>query len=287
MARWMVKFLAVSPALMVSTLVTCLVGAVLPAPAGLVLFVGGLTTAGLLLLGVGEAPAARILCISRPLRADELADLAGAVTLLCRVGLGPPLIDLRVRRGASIGAGGMGRRTVVISAGLLAAVADGSLPDEQAAAVIAHAAGLTRAGWVRNDAVIGFWSMPWQVLRGIAEGVAAAARRLLPATSVLWRLRGVVVVIAVVQNVQQHQVGLAVLIGCLGALSYAIPVWERRWQQLMVEAGDRLAHTAGFSAPLAEFLRRCPTTAVPRSRIRGLQDAPSRPTRQLGPVTVP
>lgn len=277
MACWMVKALAVTPGLLISTVVTVMVGMVLPPLAGLVLFVGGLLSAVVLLAGAGEATAARVLLFSRPVRPHELHTLAGALTLLCRAGLGPPVIKLRVRTGEpSISAGGIGRRTVVVSGGLLEAVEDASLPQEQAAAVIAHAAALTRGRFVRHDPVIGFWSLPWQVLTATGQVLASVGRQL-PLTPLVWRLRGVVIGIAVVQNVQLHQIWLAVTIGCIGVVSYAMPAWERRWQQLLREAGDAAVREAGLAPALAAFLRRCPRTPSVRARLRGLEQSSQRP----------
>ncbi len=274
MARWMVKAVAVTPGLIVSTTVTVMVGTALPPAAGTALFFGGLLTATALLLGRGEAAVARVLWSSRPARPAELAVMGPALTLLCRAGWGPPVVELRVRSGKpSIAAGGVGRRTVVLSGGLVEAVAAGTLPQEQAAAVIAHAAALTQGGWVRADAVIAFWSLPRQVLKGIAGALAQVGRRL-PFTSVAWRMRGVVLTIAVVQ----HTFGLAVVIGAVGALSYLTPMWERRWQQALVDGGDDLVREAGLGAALVSFLRRCPPTPDCRARLRRLD-----PPRQSGP----
>ena len=101
MPRWMVKALAVIPALAVSTVVTSMVGATLPPLAGSILFVGGLVVGALLVAGAGESAAARVLLASRPARAEELDMLAGALTVLCRAQLGPPVIRLRVRPGTA------------------------------------------------------------------------------------------------------------------------------------------------------------------------------------------
>ena len=159
MPRWMVKALAVIPALAVSTVVTSMVGATLPPVAGLALFVGGLVTGVLLLAGVGEPAAARVLLASRPARAEELDMLAGALTVLCRAQLGPPVIRLRVRPGEhSIAAGGFGRRTVVVSAGLVDAVEDGRLPQDHSGTPPQ----LWRGGWVRSGPVR-LWSLPGRV----------------------------------------------------------------------------------------------------------------------------
>ena len=259
MARWLVKALALSPAVVTSTFLTMLVGAAMPPLPGSVLFFGGLLAGLLLLVGVGEQAAAR------------------------RAGLGPPLVRLRVRVGeTSIGAAGMGRQTVVVSQGLVAAVEDGSLPVDQAAAVIAHAAGLVRGGWVRHDPVLGFWTLPWQLVRGVAQAIAAGGRRL-PLTTVAWRLRGVVIGIAAIQSAQAHQVGLALMIAAIGVISYAMPVWERHWPRALLAAGDRAVRDAGLAAAMAAFVRRCPSTAGSRARVRALESSVA-PTRPVGLV---
>ena len=283
MTRWVTKALAVAPGVVVSTAVTLVVGPLLNPIAGFVLFFGGLFTAVLLLLGVGEGIAARLLMLSRPIRPDEQALLAPALTTLCRVGLGPPLIQLRVReKQPAIWAAGMGRRTVVISTGLLEALTDRVLPQDQAAAVTGHAAALTRGDWVRSGAGLAFWSLPWQLLRAVAMVVAGVARGL-PMVSFAWRMRFVVIGIAVVQNIQAGLPWLAVLIGAIGAVSYAMPVWERRWQQMMLHAGDRALVKAGLAAPWVAFLRRCPRTESTRSRLQTLE-APPGPTSTIGLV---
>ena len=271
MPRWMVKALAVTPGLVISTVVTSMVGATLPALAGAILFVGGLAVGVLLGAGAGESAAARVLLASRPARAEELDLLAGALTLLCRAQLGPPLIRLRVRPGEhAVAAGGFGRRTVVVSAGLLDAVERGYLSQDQAAAVIAHAAALARGGWVRNDPVIGFWSLPWQIIAAVAQVVASVGRRL-PLTSLVWRLRGIVIAIAVVQSVQLRQFWLAATIAGIGIVSYAMPALERRWRQVLIDSGDFAVREAGLAPPLAAFLRRCPRTPSRQARLRTLE----------------
>jgi Zn-dependent protease with chaperone function len=279
----MVKALAVTPGLVISTVVTSMVGATLPALAGAILFVGGLAVGVLLGAGAGESAAARVLLASRPARAEELDLLAGALTLLCRAQLGPPLIRLRVRPGEhAVAAGGFGRRTVVVSAGLLDAVERGHLSQDQAAAVIAHAAALARGGWVRNDPVIGFWSLPWQIIAAVAQVVASVGRRL-PLTSLVWRLRGIVIAIAVVQSVQLRQFWLAATIAGIGIVSYAMPALERRWRQVLLDSGDVAVREAGLAPPLAAFLRRCPRTPSRQARLRALEGS-TQVLRPLGLV---
>src|SRR5665647_3049856 len=82
--------LARSPGLVVSTVLTCMVGALLSPLPGLTLFVGGLALVVVLCAGGLERPAVRLLGRARDLSDVEAAALAPAIALLCQRGLGPP-----------------------------------------------------------------------------------------------------------------------------------------------------------------------------------------------------
>ena len=133
-----------------------------------------------------------------------------------------------------------------------------------------------------DDPVLGFWTLPWQLVRGVAQAIAAGGRRL-PLTTVAWRLRGVVIGIAAIQSAQAHQVGLALVIAGIGVISYAMPVWERNFQRALLAAGDRAVREAGLAAAMATFVRRCPSTAGSRARVRALEPS-TAPTRPVGLV---
>ena len=274
MARWLTKTLAVGPGLLVSTALASMVGAVVPPALGALLFWGGLVIAGLLGAGRLEPLAARALLVSRPLREGEREDLAPALTLLCRAGLGPPLVQLRVReRAPTVAAAGMGRRTVVVSSALVDAVRAGALPQDQAAAVIGHAAALVRGGLVRSDALIAFWSLPWQLIDAVVAATAAVGRQL-PLTAAAWKFRALVLGIAVVQALQQDQYALAAVIALIGAVSYALPAWERGWQRMLLAAGDRALHETALAPAMVAFLRRCPASEQVRARLRAFEVEP-------------
>lgn len=191
------------------------------------------------------------------------------LTQLCRLGLGPPLVELRVKRCRVVGATGAGRRTVVVSTGLIEAVALGELPSRQATAGVAHSAVLVREGLTRADLLIGCASAPWRATRAVARAVSSWGRRL-PFTQAAWRLRAVVVAVAVAQAIQIGHVGLAAPIAAIGALSHALPVWERQWHDLLVRAGDAGVARAGLGDDLVAFLRTCPRTDTTRARLRAL-----------------
>ena len=192
MPRWGVKMLAVSPGLVISAVALLLVQALLPPAVGAASFIAAVGLAALVSLDRLEGAAAAALLDARQPRPDDRSDLAPALMLLCQARLEPPIIDIRVGRGHPIGAAGIGRRTVVVTTGLLKAVADGGLPPEQAAAVMAHGATLVRAGLVRHDLLIAWLSLPWQKLHTIADTVARHGRQL-PLTVIAWRLRAIVV----------------------------------------------------------------------------------------------
>jgi hypothetical protein len=66
--------------------------------------------------------------------------------------------------------------------------------------------------------------------------------------------------------------------------SYALPVWERRWHDLLVRAGDAGVTRAGLGDGLVAFLRTCPRTDATRARLRALSP-PGTQRPALGLVT--
>lgn len=277
MPVWVVKALAVGPGVVVIVVVVALTLVALPraVAAGAALALAGV------LVATGhrgyEEVAASVVLGTRRLRPSERDELAAVLTQLCLVGLGPPVVKLRVKRSRAIGAS---RRTVVVSTGLIEAVALGGLPSRQAAAVVAHSVVLVRAGLTRADLLIDCASAPWRAMRAAVRGLRRWGRRL-PFAQAAWRLRAIAVAVAVGQAMLVVQFGLALAVASIGALSYTLPVWERRWWQLLVCAGDKgVAHT-GLGDDLREFLRTCPNSSTTRARLRAL--APSGIRRGPGP----
>src|SRR5665647_2517144 len=188
----MSQALARSPGLVVSTVLTCMVGALLPPLPGLTLFAGGLALTAVLCAGGLERPAVRLLGRARGLSEAETAALAPAIALLCQKGIGPPVVELYARDGeVGISAGAAGRRSVVVSSGLLQAVQLGQLPADQAAGVIAAAVGRIRLGQTSFDVAVEFWTTPWQLVSAVCVAIAKTVG-LLPLTKFAWRIRFVV-----------------------------------------------------------------------------------------------
>ncbi|WP_457255979.1 hypothetical protein [Pedococcus sp. P5_B7] len=271
------KVLAYGPAVVVSMMLTFVVGAALPATVGLALFVGGLATTVALLLGAGERPAVRILFRARDLSSAEAAALAPAVALLCHHGVDMGALRFRVREGVTpITAVGAGRRTVVISAGLVAAIRDRQLPVEQAAAVVGHGAGVVLSGAVRSDPALQFWTLPWQAIRGLADG-ASRTFRWLPLVRWAWKARFIVAMIGAVQTGAARQWLVAAVIALVGALSYLVSVWERAWGATIRELGDEQVRRAGLAEALSCFLLRCSNSPEVHERVHALTGPAHRP----------
>jgi hypothetical protein len=264
----MSQALARLPGLFVSTVLTCMVGALLQPLPGLTLFVGGLGVTVVLCAGGLERPAVRLLGRARVLSDVEAAALAPAIALLCHKGLGPPAVELYARDGeVGISAGAAGRRSVVVSAGLLQAVQLGQLPADQAAGVIAAAVGRIRLGQTRFDVAVEFWTIPWQLVRAVCLTIAKTVGWL-PLTRFAWRIRFVVTAVAVAQSVADDRIAGGLVVAVFIALTYLAPRWQRQWALRSQDDSDRFVadHELGGRS-LGQFLRRCPPAPRTLERI--------------------
>ena len=147
----------------------------------------------------------------------------------------------------------------------------------EAAAVLAHAAYLVRAGLVRSDPVIGVVALPWRAVSSVGR---VAGR--LPGAAAVWRLRWLVLGVAAVQVGVQH-IGLGAAIVALGASTYLVPSWQQWWAAALIAAGDRGVADVGLGQELAAFLRRLPPDSATRPRIAALT-ADRAPRPMLGLV---
>jgi hypothetical protein len=267
------RSLAHAPGVVVSTVVMATLSSFLPGPLPWFALSGALLLAAALAASAGEPAAVRALFGGRALTPAEAEALAPAIVLLCQRGLGPPLVRLYLWPGErAVSAKGAGRRSVLVSAVLVSQVRLGRLPTDQAAAVIAHAAGLVRTGAFRSDLSVRLWTIPWRALRGLARAVGAAGGRL-PMVGMMWRARFVVGVIALGQGVAADDPE-AVLAGSLSAtvvwLSYLVPRWEKTWAARLQALGDEQVARAGLAPAFATFLLRQSGSAATFERVHAL-----------------
>jgi len=273
--------LARSPGLVVSTVLTCMFGALLPPLPSLMLFVGGLALIVVLCAGRLERPAVQLLGRARGLSEAEAFALAPAIALLCQKGLGPPTVELYARDGeVGIGAGAAGRHSVVVSAGLLQAAQLGQLPADQAAGVIAAAVGRIRLGQTRFDVAVEFWTIPWQLVRAVCVAISKTVGSL-PLTQFAWRIRFVVAAIAVAQSVADGRIAVGVAAAAFVTLTFLAPRWQRQWDMRSQDGSDRFVADHELGDELGRFLRRCPPEPRTLERIHRLTSLAVRPSLAL------
>ncbi|NLD75453.1 MAG: hypothetical protein GX643_02180 [Acidimicrobiales bacterium] len=235
------KALAYATPLFVSTVITIAVLSVTPAHIAGPLFIAGLIIGAVLLIGWGEDAAALALLLARPATRSERATLAPAVALVQSRNPGRPA-RLRVRVQMLPPANcspvmPFARRTLLVNPVLIHALRHGRLRPGQAAAIMTRAALVIDGGLTRSDAFLTYWTVPWQILAGIFEGVASALRGF-PLVSFAWRARFVTIGIAVIQTAHSGPLWLAAFIATIGVLSYAAPAWIRRWDVAMSAYGN-------------------------------------------------
>jgi hypothetical protein len=243
------KARSVSVPIAASTSMTCAVGAVLPPLPGLVLFTLGMFLVCLLLVGRMEPLIVRVVYGGAPLTAEDHHALGPVLAVLSSNGLGPPTVRYWVRHGSpSDGPSTVGRRSVVVSRGLIAAISSGVVGVERAATLLAQAAGLVRGGATRGDLIIRFWTLPWVLL---TYGMVRAARGfgVLPLVRLTWRARWLLTVAAAAQAMVESHVALACLVVGVGAISYLWPRWVRAWQTECQVLGDEAAAALRSSMP--------------------------------------
>jgi hypothetical protein len=280
-SRGMSQALARSPGLVVSTVLTCMVGALLRPLPGLTLFAGGLGLAGVLCAGGLERPAVRLLGRARVLSEAEAAALAPAIAILCQKGVGPPMVELYARDGeVGISAGAAGRRSVVVSAGLLKAAQLGQLPADQAAGVIATTVGRIRLGQTRFDVAAEFWTIPWQLVRAVCLVIAKTVG-LFPLARFAWQIRFVVATVAAAQSVADGRIAAGVVVAVFIALTYLAPRWQRQWDRRSQDDSDRFVADHKLGDALSQFLRRSPPEPRTLERIHRLTGPAVRPSLAL------
>ena len=280
----MLRFAVGAPGVVVSTVVVAMIGAVLPPWGGIVVGYGGVAVAVLLGVGRLEPHALRVWCGARPPDGDEAAVLAAAVTRLCRAGIGPPVVDIYVSRTGGQSAWAAGSRGVVVPWSMVAAVAEGRLSAEEAAAAMAHAVGVLDVAHGRLQLVYEFWTLPWMLVAGVATSVGRAFAAT-PLVGWAWKVRGLYGVIALVQCTRDGYWFVGVIACGFLAETYLQPWLRRRWTIRVHERADQFVARHGLAEAWARLLARRAAATARIERIRRLA-ATDRQHPTTGPVVV-
>lgn len=247
-ARWraLVVPLLMSAALWVVTgalLVTISGWPALLAPAALVSASG--------VLRAGEWWVARGLLLARAPRLHQRHTLAAVAQVLRGHGAGVPGLVLLVGPGSEVAVTAFGRRTVVVTRGLVDAVASGRLAPVTAASLIAPEVGVVRAGLTRGEVALTLFLLPWSVwltfVLALWQAVAAfLPRRLMVACLVL---NGAVGLWLGMTVHPAHHVAAAFV-------GVALWAWwaMRSWLRARDRVGDAYLAGVGLARPYADWL---------------------------------
>ena len=229
----LLKAAVVIPDLIIASLLWLVIIALLPPGAGFVLMVGGLIFAVVLAAGLGEDLTVRVLYRARRAAPAEAPRLAVAWRIATHQ-LDADGVRLRiVSHGAPVGTAG--RQHVLLREDVVAAYCTNQMAAHQVAALIDQGIGRLRHGHTRFDLLWTFWTIPWDLIRGLAHAIG---RRLawLPLVQFAWRIRIVVCTIAVILETQAGRWPLAIVIGAIIALSYVLPRSRSAWDCYLTAA---------------------------------------------------
>lgn len=232
-------------------------------------------TALLVVLATGrlEEPTVKLMTGARTATVGEQHVMASVVDGLGRVGITELELLVRRRQRASTPAVTvLGRRSLVLTPGLVEAVDRGWVATEEVVALVAQAVAVRRARRPRAELAALVATSPWRAVVTVFRGVGAAFAWL-PFMGIAWALRGVIAVICVLQSVVEGRAAVGLLGGAVIALTYLVPAAGRAVQARTEAIGDQFVVDRGLGGVLARFLTRYghPTTL---ERLRHLEQPP-------------
>lgn len=224
----LLKAAVVIPDLIIASLLWLVIIALLPPVAGFVLTVGASFFAVVIAAGLGEDLTVRVLYWARCATPAEAPRLAVAWRIATHQ-LDAEGVRLRiVSHSAPVGTAG--RQHVLLRRDVVAAYCTNQMVAHQVAALIAQGIGRLRHGYTRFDLLWTFWTIPWDLVRGLAHAIG---RRLswIPLVQFAWRIRLVVGTIAVILEAQAGRWPSAIIIFAFIALSYVLPRSRSAWNE--------------------------------------------------------
>ncbi|MGD8202141.1 hypothetical protein ACQE98_15990 [Ornithinimicrobium sp. W1679] len=216
-----------------------------------VLLVPAALVAAAWMAGAGERLVAATVLLARGPRLHQRHTLAPVAQVLLDHRVGVDGLVLLVGPGFHVGVSAVGRRTVVVTRGLVDAVACGRLGPGCAAALVAHELGVVRAGLTRGETALTVFLLPWTVwlvvVLGLWEAVATfLPRRLMVACLVINGGAGAWLGVSV------HPVNhaAAALVGGLFWTWWAL----RSWARARARVGDAYLVQVGLGPAYANWL---------------------------------
>lgn len=279
------KAVTLLPPLVVSFVLFTVVVALAPPAAALPLFLAAVLLLGGLAVGQCEAPAVRLLCGARAASPEERQVLGGVLAGLAAIGIED--LDVQVRRRqrpSTLAVEVLGRRSLVVTPGLVEAVYRGWVATDEVVALVGQAVGAHRALRPRCEVAVLAATTPWRAVVRVFRGVGAAFAWA-PFMRTAWALRGVVAVICVVQSAAEGRAAAGILGGAVLGLTFVVPAASRVLQARTEQAGDRFVAGLGLGGALLGLLSRygypMPLERRQRLELVPVPAAPVRPVLRL------
>lgn len=223
----LLKTAVVIPDLIIASLLWLVIIALVPPVAGFGLIVGGLVFGAVLAAGLGEDFTVRVLYRSRRATPAEAPRLA-VVWRIATHRSDADGVRLRiVNHGPPVGTAG--RQHVLLRSDVVAAYCTNQITAHQVADLITQGIGRLCHGHTRFDLLWTFWTIPWDLVRGLAHAIG---RRLIwiPLVQFAWRIRLVVGTIAVILEAHAGRWPSPIVIAGFIALSHLMPLWHGSWE---------------------------------------------------------
>ena len=232
----MLKTAVVLPEVVISSLIGLVVIAALPSVMRLYITAAWIAASAVLAAGLGEAEVVRILHGARRATPTEVALLA-IPGLIVAERVDTNGVHLRiVTQGPAVST--LGRRHVLLAQEVVHACSIGKITDEEVAALMVQGIGRLRLGHTRFDLLWGFWSAPWDFIRGLFAG-AGRQFAWVPLGRFAWKTRFIVGAIAVVLEAQAGRWPSPIIITAFIVLSYLMPRWRWSWETQLSDSADR------------------------------------------------
>lgn len=250
----LLKAAVVIPDVLISSLLWLVIVAALPVTVGFAVTAVGVALVALLAAGLGEDAVVRVLYRARRATPAEAPRLRVAWRI-ANHRLDADGVRLRiVTHGGPVATAG--RHHILLRRDVVAASCTNEISAHQVAALIAQGLGRLRHGHPRYDLLWTVWTIPWDLVRGLAHAIG---RRLawIPLVQFAWRTRFVVGTIAVVLEAQAGRWPSPVVIAGFITLSYLMPSLATAWETWLsrrpshTSAARRLAeaHTSTRGGP--------------------------------------
>lgn len=274
------KLTVTVPTVLASAALWVVVLALLPPILGLLAFVAGVATLGLLAVGLVERPVIRLLFAARTAMPGEDEALAPLVARLAGLGIASGR-EVLIRGGAgprTPPAQLVGDGVLVVTRWLVEAPACGRLALDEAVALVAHAHGRRQAQRPHTEVAMLVLTLP---ARAVVATVASLARGLagVPFLRFAWSIRGLVGAVAVAQQNVEGRPLLGICSGVIVALSYLIPAASRATAARVEASADAVVVGYGLGPALATVMARY-QLPVSRARMQRLSERPAADPEQ-------